>query len=251
MLSMTWAGQFVSNVLPTAFGGDVVRIARSSTDLDGVGTAFASITLERLTGWLVLPIISLIGLMLHPSLLSAGTPAAVAMAINVGTLVALTGILLAAGHRSVGRVATANSGTNEVPSGWRGLLDGVHRGVLAARAHPARSATVLAAGLAFQLVLCAAVLAEAHIVGIEGLTPWVVLALFPPVAIAQNLPVGLGGLGVREGAFVVLLGAVGTPSGQAIALGLVHYLATVAVSALGAPAFVAGHRRPSGAKAPG
>ena len=43
-------------------------------------------------------------------------------------------------------------------------------------------------------------------------------------------------------ALVILLGALGTPDAQAIALGLVHYLATVAVSALGAPAFAAGYR---------
>ncbi len=254
LLSMTWAGQFVSNVLPTAFGGDVVRIARSAPELDSVGTAFASITLERLTGWVVLPVISLVALVVHPELLSAGTPTALALAIDIGTLIALVSLLIAAGHSSVGRVATARVVANENPSGWRGLLFGVHRGVLAARAYPARAATVLAAGAAFQLMLCAAVWAEGHIIGIEGLTPLVVLALFPPVAIAQNLPIGLGGLGVREGAFVILLGAIGTPDGQAIALGLVHYLATVAVSALGAPAFAAGYRptkpRPADPAAP-
>ncbi|MCB1026538.1 MAG: flippase-like domain-containing protein, partial [Microthrixaceae bacterium] len=242
LLSMTWAGQFVSNVLPTAFGGDVVRIARSTPDLDNVGTAFASITLERLTGWVVLPVISLVALALHPSLLSAGTPTALALAIDVGTLVALASLLAAAGHAAVGRMAVARAADGAAPTGWRGLLFGIHRGVVAARRHPARAATVLGAGLAFQVVLCASVWAEGHIVGIEGLGPVVVLALFPPVAIAQNLPIGLGGLGVREGAFVVLLGAVGTPDGQAIALGLVHYLTTVVVSALGAPAFAAGHR---------
>lgn len=242
LLSMTWAGQFVSNVLPTAFGGDVVRIARSAPELDSVGTAFASITLERLTGWVVLPVISLVALVVHPSLLSAGTPTALALAIDIGTLIALASLLIAAGHSSVGRLATSRVIADENPSGWRGLLFGVHRGVRAARAYPARAGAVLAAGAAFQLMLCAAVWAEGRIVGIEGLTPLVVLALFPPVAIAQNLPVGLGGLGVREGAFVVLLGAIGTPEGQAIALGLVHYLATVTVSALGAPAFAAGYR---------
>jgi uncharacterized membrane protein YbhN (UPF0104 family) len=242
LLSMTWAGQFVSNVLPTAFGGDVVRIARSTPDLDNVGTAFASITLERLTGWVVLPVISLVALAVHPSLLSAGTPTTLAVAINVGTLVALMSLLAAAGHAAVGRVAVSRVIDGAAPTGWRGLLFGIHRGVAAARHHPARAATVLAAGLAFQLVLCASVWAEGQIIGINGLTPLVVLALFPPVAIAQNLPVGLGGLGVREGAFVVLLGAIGTPDGQAIALGLLHYLTTVAVSALGAPAFATGYR---------
>ena len=124
---------------------------------------------------------------------------ALALAIDVGTLIALASLLIAAGHSSVGRVATARVVADENPSGWRGLLFGVYRGVRAARTYPSRAATVMAAGAAFQLVLCAAVWAEGQIVGIEGLTLLAVLALFPPVAIAQNLPIGLGGLGVREG----------------------------------------------------
>ena len=52
------SGQFISNVLPTAFGGDVIRVARLGRDLDDNPVAFASVTIERMTGWLVMPLIS-------------------------------------------------------------------------------------------------------------------------------------------------------------------------------------------------
>ena len=58
-----------------------------------------------------------------------------------------------------------------------------------------------------------------------------------------------GGLGVREGAFVLFLGPLGVPPEQAVALGLLLYLLNLAVSLLGAPAFALGGR--AAAPAPG
>jgi len=62
----------------------------------------------------------------------------------------------------------------------------------------------------------------------------------PAVAIAQVLPISLGGLGVREGAFVLFLGPLGVEASQAVALGLLVYGLNLAVSLLGAPAFAVG-----------
>jgi len=71
------------------------------------------------------------------------------------------------------------------------------------------------------------------------------LAFFPAVAIAQVLPIGISGLGVREGAFVLFLGPLGVEAQDAIALGLLLYLLNLGVSLLGAPAFALGGRLPS------
>jgi hypothetical protein len=71
------------------------------------------------------------------------------------------------------------------------------------------------------------------------------LAFFPAVAIAQVLPIGISGLGVREGAFVLFLGPLGVASEEAIGLGLMLYLLNLGVSLLGAPAFAVGGRVPS------
>jgi uncharacterized membrane protein YbhN (UPF0104 family) len=68
------------------------------------------------------------------------------------------------------------------------------------------------------------------------------LAFTPVVAIAQVLPLSLNGLGIREGAFVLFLGPLGVSTGQAVAVGLIVYALTLAVSLLGAPAFAVGGR---------
>ncbi len=62
------AGQFVSNLLPSAIGGDVVRVTRLSGDVGSTPIAFASVAIERLTGWLVLPTITLVAMAFQPEL---------------------------------------------------------------------------------------------------------------------------------------------------------------------------------------
>ena len=57
--------------------------------------------------------------------------------------------------------------------------------------------------------------------------------------------IGISGLGVREGAFVLFLGPLGVQAQEAIALGLLLYLLNLGVSLLGAPAFAFGGRAPS------
>ena len=68
------------------------------------------------------------------------------------------------------------------------------------------------------------------------------MAFFPPTAVIQNLPLALGGLGIREAMFVLFLGAVGVPDARAIALGLTVYVVFVLASLAGAPSFTVGGR---------
>jgi len=239
MLNHFLAGQFVSNVLPTAFGGDVIRVSRLGRDLGDHPTAFASVTIERMTGWLVLPVISGTALALQPDLRDLGSATALAAAIDAGTVVALVLVLSIASNRRFG------SAVDNV-TGWRRFLVAVHVGVDALRRAPAASTAVLVVGVAFQLLQCVAVWMAAEAIGLQGqVTLGVALAFFPAAAIAQNLPVGLGGLGVREGIFVVFFGAVGAPKALSITLGLVVYALTIVTSSVGAPSFVLGGRRPS------
>jgi uncharacterized membrane protein YbhN (UPF0104 family) len=75
-----------------------------------------------------------------------------------------------------------------------------------------------------------------------GVGPTAIIAFMPAVAIAQVLPISFGGLGVREGAFVLFLHPLGVPTAEAITLGLLVYALNLTVSLLGAPAFATGSR---------
>lgn len=235
LLSVYLAGQFVANVLPTTIGGDVLRVSRISKDTGEAPRTFASVVLERLTGWLVLPLITFVGFCVNPGLTHLGTATQVALGLAGGTLVALALLLaLIASRPLVERPGP--------PTGWRRFAGAVHLGVDRLRRQPAVAARVIAVGFAYQLVLVLAAVMAAQALGLSvaGLTA--MLAFFPAVAIAQVLPIGISGLGVREGAFVLFLTPLGVPAEQAVALGLLLYALNLVVSLLGAPAFAIGGR---------
>jgi glycosyltransferase 2 family protein len=230
LVPLYFAGQFVSNVLPTTIGGDVLRVSRLSKDNGTTPDTFASVVLERLTGWLVLPIITFVGLIVNPDLLRQGTASTIAVLTAVGTLIALGGVLFIAYHPSVG-------GRFRSSTGAFGFIGAVHIGVDRLRRHPRAALGVLGVGLLYQCVLCLAALMAAAAVGIGDVGPTPLLAFFPAVLIAQVLPLGISGLGIREGAFVLFLTPLGFPAEQAIALGLLLYLVNLVASLVGAPAF--------------
>src|SRR5690606_34180014 len=229
------AGQFVSNVLPTTIGGDVLRVSRLSRDTGETPGTFASVVLERMTGWLVLPVITIIGFLVNPGLRQLGRATQLALLLAVGTLVGLAGVLTLAGSRRLG-------GRFASRSGWRRFAGAVHLGVARLRHQPGTAAGVLVAGFAYLLVLVLAAVAAAQALGLRPAGLTALLDFFPAVLIAQVLPISMSGLGVREGAFVLFLGPLGVATDEAVALGLLLYLLNLAVSLLGAPAFAAGGR---------
>lgn len=233
LVSHYFACQFVSNVLPTTIGGDVLRVSRLTRENGDGADSFASVVLERLTGWLVLPIITIIGFTVNPGLRSLGRATHIAWAIAAGTLVALLAVLFLADHPRLG-------GRFAGREGWTRFIGAVHLGIERLRRSPRAALSVLGAGLLYQVVLVLAAVAAARALGIADVGFTVLLAFFPAVLIAQVLPIGISGLGVREGAFVLFLGPLGVPPEQAVALGLVLYALNLLVSLLGAPSFAFG-----------
>jgi uncharacterized membrane protein YbhN (UPF0104 family) len=235
LLSHYLAGLFVGNFLPSTIGGDVLRVTRLSADTGDSPTSFASVILERLSGWIVLPVLTLIGLAIHPALLHLGTASRLALFLSVGAL-ALLGLLVTVGMSPHigGRLARND--------GWLRFIGAIHLGMERFRRQPGEAAIVLGVSAAYQLVVIVAAWTASHALGLHiGIT--VLLAFMPAVAMAQVLPISVGGLGLREGALVLLLRPLGVSSGHAIALGLLVYGLNLSVSLLGAPAFAVGNRQ--------
>jgi uncharacterized protein (TIRG00374 family) len=236
LVPLYFAGQFVSNVLPTTIGGDVLRVSRLSKVNGEPETTFASVALERLTGWLVLPLITFFGLAINPGLRELGRATLLALAVAIVTLVALLVVLLAANHPRLG-------GRFAATDGWRRFVDAIHRGVTELRRQPLAAVSILAAGLVYQVALCLAALMVAAALGFSWLGLTALLAFYPAVLILQVLPIGIAGLGVRESAFVLFLVPLDVPAEKAVALGLVLYAINVIASLFGAPTFAVGGRK--------
>jgi hypothetical protein len=230
------AGQFVGNALPSTVGGDVLRVSRCGRDIGSSEIAFASVVIERLTGFFALPVLSILGFLIDPDLF--GTNRAWIALLIAGSTLAILGIILivAGSPRLAGRFKDH--------ANWMRYIGIVHVGVDRLRRDPRDAWAALGAALAYQMAVVAAVYCAVHTIGLT-ISNGAVLAYVPAVAMVQVLPISLfGGLGVREGALALLLHPLGVPTAQAIAVGLLWYAMTLIVSLAAAPAFVMGNREP-------
>lgn len=225
------SGQFVSNFVPTTVGGDVLRVTRLGRDTGDRPTSFTTVILERLSGWMVLPAAILAGLVLDPKLRAEGGASGAALSAALITLAALALIILAAGNDLTGRLLHRRQESLR----W---LHSVHEGIDALRAHPAQIGRILGTGAAYQGLLVLGFWCAAHSIGIEGFGLRAAAAFVPAVLIVQVLPLGIGGLGVREGALVLFLSSLDVPNDEAVALGLTMYALTIIMSLIGLPAMV-------------
>jgi uncharacterized membrane protein YbhN (UPF0104 family) len=234
LVNAALAGQFVSNFLPSTIGGDAIRVTRLSATNGETPATFASVVLDRMSGWLILPVLCLAGLMINPTLFHLGRATSAAVTLSVITLVALVAVLaVAASPRLGGRLAGHAT--------WLRFAGAVHLGLDRIRRRPAAAAGVLVTGFLYQLAVVAAAILGARALGIQ-VGPTALLAFIPAVAIVQVVPFTVGGLGVREGALILFLTPLGVPTSQAIALGLLVYVMHLVASLLGAPAFAVGNR---------
>ncbi|HKF92166.1 MAG TPA: lysylphosphatidylglycerol synthase transmembrane domain-containing protein [Acidimicrobiia bacterium] len=228
-----FAGQFVGNVLPSTIGGDVVRVSRGATTTGSGSVAFASVVLERLSGFIALPLLVFIGFLLRPSLLD-NNHAWIALAIAFGTLVLLALILVVAGHQKLaGRFAEHEN--------WMRFVGAVHVGIDRLRRQPRDAFGVLGAAVVYQLSVVAALYCAVQALDIS-IPNAAVIAFIPAVAMGQVVPLSVSGFGVREGLLVLLLHPLGVSTSSAVALGLFWYGMLLIVSLLGAPAFAMGQR---------
>src|SRR6266508_4343293 len=233
LVSHYFAGQFFGNVLPSTIGGDVLRVRWGAKTTGSGHVSFGSVVLERLTGFVALPLLALLGFALRPSLLDEDH-AWIAVVISAVALVMLVIILYAAAHpRLAGRFRDHEN--------WMRFVGAVHVGVDRLRRQPRLTAGMLGAAILYQASTVAVVYCAVRTLGVE-LPTAAVLAFAPAVAMAQVLPLSLSGLGVREGMLVILLHPLGVSSGRAVAIGLLWYAMMLIVSLFGAPAFAVGHR---------
>jgi glycosyltransferase 2 family protein len=229
-------GLLVGNVLPSTIGGDVVRVTRASNTVGSPTVSFASVVLERLTGFVALPLLVFAGFALSPSLIDHAH-AWIAVLIAVITLTLLALILFIAGHpRIAGRFAERED--------WSRFVGAVHVGVERLRREPGQIFPILGTAILFQMsqIFMFGLIFRALDLGIPVAA---VIAFCPAVLMLQVLPISFSGLGVREGALVLFFRSFGVSNSQAFAAGLLWWGCMVAVSMLGAPAFTVGNRSSS------
>ncbi|MGE5623488.1 MAG: lysylphosphatidylglycerol synthase transmembrane domain-containing protein, partial [Methanocella sp.] len=211
-----WAGLFANNFLPSSIGGDALRIWWAGRLIGDPAAAAVSVVVERVLAATGLALTGLAGAGIL-ALFGAGPPGGV-LKVAAGGFV-----LLAAGSL----LATALAAPSRPPE-WLMQREGRVAGFLKGLAGRAgrlkgqwgRLGLVVALSAVFQVVVVLVNLAILRALGVHGIGWAQALFLIPLTSIAAMLPLGVGGYGVREGAYVALLGLVGVARGKAFAASL-------------------------------
>ncbi|MDF2439360.1 MAG: glycosyltransferase 2 family protein [Abditibacteriota bacterium] len=237
-------GMFGNLWLPTSIGGDAARAFLAGRRINNFGLAVTSVFLDRFIGFVGLIVAGASGLLWDALARSSAAPGTLNGAVPMPALrillLATGGLILVAIVIVVVLRLAQNSRTaspQELPSRgmWSrlsGKLSGLHA-ALADYAVPQRRKVLWAAfGWSFvvQVIQITINIGLARAVGLT--LPASTLAwLAPLLALSSVLPLGIGGLGVREAAAVALLHNSGATQSTVIAWSLL-WQATVWLSSL-------------------
>jgi len=221
-------GSFFSLFLSTVVGGDVLRAAAAAKATRRPGGVIASVVIDRALGVLALLGYALAGLFLAPDLRQRLAEVVRLRLPTAGVIVAvLTGVAAAAlGARFAWRSRRVREAAQDAKAAAADLI----------RA-PRTLAAAILLGVVVQGLYILLWLVLALVVRLP-VPPTTLLLGVPIVSLLAMLPVTLNGLGVREGAWLVLLGGSGIAEASIVGFSLLFFATNLSTGLLGGFLFV-------------
>lgn len=239
VLSYYHVGLFFNNFLPANVGGDFARVLDAARYGSGRAAAFSTVIMDRLLGTLALAGLALITTL--PAFTDfqqvGGLPISAVYLALVGFFalsVALTWFVFHPALLPVVERVLARVGLG----GFKPALDDLAGRLQGFRDQRGLFVRLLAVALVVQVARIGVHVLVARALGLDLRVQYFFL-LVPLLAVAVSLPISLNGIGVREGAGIVLFGLVGVGRADAFTLQFTTYLVAVAVSLLGGLVFLA------------
>ena len=229
-LRLTFVGAFFNAFLPTGVGGDAYKAIRVRGRDIPLSKTLASVLLDRIVGIVCLAAFGLVAATMRLTAGDSGPLIPLGALVSLGIL-AVAGLLVGFGERLF-RPGRAT---------WFGLRPRLQRTAQALReagSHPRSVRLGILWGMLTQVLGIAAHLALARALGLSislaALTLGVLLA-----TVAATAPITINGLGVREGAWVWILGRYGVGAVDALAYALLVLAMSLASSAVGGIVYAA------------
>jgi glycosyltransferase 2 family protein len=223
LTKLYFVGYAAGQVLPTAIGGDAVRIAAHARRRpDAKGEAAAAVLMERVVGSAGTLILVAAGLVLA---IGRYSDIAALVWLEIGFVVGLTTLIVLLFSRRTNAWLQARGGTRRLARGFQSLWRGLH----GYREKPAVLIVVLVATLGIQIARILAIWFCGEAVGLD-LSPLVYVILGPLLFLVMLVPFTINGLGVREAFFIAFLGRFDVSADAAFATGFLFYAVTIAAS---------------------
>jgi uncharacterized protein (TIRG00374 family) len=227
-----FVGLFFNNFLPSNIGGDIARISDASKYATKVSSVFSATLMDRLLGVLAIALLAVIASFAS---LDRFHLYAIYGGIVIIFLLALA-LFLSIFHRGVLKAFEwpfRALGLRSVERAIGRLLDDLH-------GFRNETGALRAAFLATILVQISRIYVH-YLVGVSlgvRLAAGYYFLFVPVLAALVSLPISMNGLGIREGASVVLFQMAGLTREQAFTIPFVTYLMSVFISLLGGLIFV-------------
>jgi uncharacterized protein (TIRG00374 family) len=228
-------------ILPTAIGGDAMRIYESSRRHDGrTGDLAGIVLLERALGGVATLALAAVGFALAVGHYDVGAYLWIEALFVVATIV-LAFVLFSRRVRRPLRRAVPLLRRLRLERPLRALYEGIH----IFRHHAGLLAGVTALTLVVQAVRVLAIWLAGRAAGVD-LSPRIYYVMGPMLFLVLLIPFTINGFAVREAFFVSFLGTVGVDADAAFATGFLFFLVTLLMSVPGGVVLAwEGLRRPA------
>jgi glycosyltransferase 2 family protein len=231
LVRLNLVGVFYSIVLPGQVAGEAVKAYRLGAGRADAEEIAASVLVDKVNGMIGLLALGIVGA--HASRL--GIPGSLVASFSATLVIGLA--LLYSLHLPLLRRGIETT-IGFVARRWsfaKPLAQRLALFIAASARYLGRPGLMVASvllGIAYQLLCITVILIVAPAFGIDvPLVEW--LWIFALVATAALLPLSIAGLGIREGAFVAVLGLLQVPSASALALSLTIFATQLATALLG------------------
>jgi len=232
-------GLFFNNFLPANVGGDFARVVDASrSGAASRASAFSAVLMDRMIGTVALGGLAVLTTLPAMGELKLSTAWLVTFYGGVTAFFVLGVVMLwAIVHPRFLRTLEALLGRIGLGR-LKPALDDLSERLANFRGRPRLFRELFAVAAAVQVMRIGVHVLVARALGLHVPLPYFFLFV-PLLAVIVSLPISLNGIGVREGAGVVLFGLVGVSQSMAFTLQFTTYLVAVAISLLGGGVFFA------------
>lgn len=239
LTSFYFSGTFFNKFLPTVFGGDIVRAYELARFSGKAVDSAATVLIERIVGFTALFVICWISLAFGFQRLEGTSILLIVVAMSFAFLLSLAVLFNA-------RLMDKTLSLTRFVKRWN-LEDTLKKAYNSLHSFTAFKGGLLSAfvvSLVAQLVGIASAFLVSQALGLN--VPFVYfLVVVPIIWVITMVPISIGGLGIREGAFVFFFTQVGVSTENALLLSVLWWGLTLIIAMVGGMTYGLGRYRRS------
>jgi uncharacterized protein (TIRG00374 family) len=226
LTALYFIGFLFTNVLPTGFGGDPIRMYELSRYTHRAAESAGTVLADRFFGLIVLQAMAVVALAFAYQLVEPWMIAFTVL-LFVGSLVAVWLLLNRRLWQSLGERLKPLASLGQKQGPVLSKAEGLRQFYESLRGY---NAPAVGKTLGVSLVFNISLITMNYLLGLslgDRVSMWYYFLFVPITSIVTILPVSFAGLGVREGAYVFLFTQAGMPRETALSLSLLVYIISI------------------------